>query len=224
MGPLEENTVYKAWALLWEASGHELPARIRLHKKIPAGAGLGGSSADAAAVLVGMNELFDLGLEIEDLRRLGARIRADVPFCLSGGTLWVKGGRSRRCLRSAAHYLLLAKPDRSADTGGIYRAHDRRGAPGEASAEPVVAALRSGSLAALAGAVSRPRARYHGSGTGGGGVQARDAANRGARGRNDGHWHGGLRDLRRRECNGRYSLLAPFVSVCKPVGSGVLMV
>ena len=91
VGPLEENTVYKAWALLWEASGHELPARIRLHKKIPAGAGLGGGSADAAAVLVGMNELFDLGLEIEDLRRLGARIGADVPFCLSGGTALGEG-------------------------------------------------------------------------------------------------------------------------------------
>ncbi len=95
VGPLEEGTVYKAWALLWEASGHELPARIRLHKKIPAGAGLGGGSADAAAVLVGMNELFDLGLEIEDLRRLGASIGADVPFCLWAGQLWEKGWATR---------------------------------------------------------------------------------------------------------------------------------
>jgi 4-diphosphocytidyl-2-C-methyl-D-erythritol kinase len=91
IGPVEENTVYKAWASLWEASGHELPTRIRLHKKIPAGAGLGGGSADAAAVLVGMNELFDLGLDAEQLRTIGARIGADVPFCLSGGTALAQG-------------------------------------------------------------------------------------------------------------------------------------
>jgi 4-diphosphocytidyl-2-C-methyl-D-erythritol kinase len=121
VGPLEENTVYKAWALLWETSGHELPVRIRLHKKIPAGAGLGGGSADAAAVLVGMNELFDLGLRTEDLRRLGARIGADVPFCVSGGTALGEGvGDVLTPLPAPpAHHLLLAKPDRSADTGGI---------------------------------------------------------------------------------------------------------
>ncbi|HEX2182206.1 MAG TPA: 4-(cytidine 5'-diphospho)-2-C-methyl-D-erythritol kinase [Rubrobacteraceae bacterium] len=155
IGPLEENTVYKAWALLWEASGRELPARIRLHKKIPAGAGLGGGSADAAAVLVGMNELFDLGLETGDLRRLGARIGADVPFCVSGGTALGEGvGDVLTPLPAPpGHHLLLAKPDRSADTGGIYRAYDRRGARSVASVEPVIAALRSGSLEAFAGVV-----------------------------------------------------------------------
>jgi 4-diphosphocytidyl-2-C-methyl-D-erythritol kinase len=155
VGPLEENTVYKAWALLWEVSGHELPARIRLHKKIPAGAGLGGGSADAAAVLVGMNELFDLGLQTGDLRKLGAGIGADVPFCVSGGTALGEGvGEVLTPLPAPpAHHLLLAKPDRSADTGGIYRAHDGRGACGVDSVEPVVAALRSGSLKAFAGAV-----------------------------------------------------------------------
>ena len=155
VGPLEENTVYKAWALLWEASGHELPVRIRLHKKIPAGAGLGGGSADAAAVLVGMNELFDLGLRTEDLRRLGARIGADVPFCVSGGTALGEGVVDVLTPLPAppAHHLLLAKPDRSADTGGIYRAYDGRAGRGGASAEQVVAALRSGSLKTFAGAV-----------------------------------------------------------------------
>jgi 4-diphosphocytidyl-2-C-methyl-D-erythritol kinase len=155
VGPLEENTVYKAWALLWEVSGNELPVRIRLHKKIPAGAGLGGGSADAAAVLVGMNELFDLGLRTEDLRRLGARIGADVPFCVSGGTALGEGvGDVLTPLPAPpAHHLLLAKPDRSADTGGIYRAYDGRAGRGGASTEQVVAALRSGSLKAFAGAV-----------------------------------------------------------------------
>ncbi|HEY6673892.1 MAG TPA: 4-(cytidine 5'-diphospho)-2-C-methyl-D-erythritol kinase, partial [Rubrobacteraceae bacterium] len=113
IGPVEENTVYKAWALLWETSGHELPTRIRLHKKIPAGAGLGGGSADAAAVLVGMNELFDLGLDAEQLRKIGARIGADVPFCLSGGTALAQGvGEILTPLPAPpAHRLLIAKPE-----------------------------------------------------------------------------------------------------------------
>ena len=155
IGPLEENTVYKAWALLWETSGHELPTRIRLHKKIPAGAGLGGGSADAAAVLVGMNELFDLGLDAEQLRTIGARIGADVPFCLSGGTALAQGmGEILTPLPAPpAHRLLIAKPEQGADTGGIYRAYDERCTEGKASAPPVIAALRSGSLTELAGAL-----------------------------------------------------------------------
>jgi 4-diphosphocytidyl-2-C-methyl-D-erythritol kinase len=155
IGPLEENTVYKAWALLWEVSGHELPTRIRLHKKIPAGAGLGGGSADAAAVLVGMNELFGLGLDAEELLTIGARIGADVPFCLTGGTALARGvGEILTPLPAPpAHRLLIAKPERGADTGGIYRAYDERGSGGIASADQVVAALRSGSLTELAGAL-----------------------------------------------------------------------
>jgi 4-diphosphocytidyl-2-C-methyl-D-erythritol kinase len=155
IGPVEENTVYKAWALLWETSGHELPTRIRLHKKIPAGAGLGGGSADAAAVLVGMNELFDLGLDAEQLRKIGARIGADVPFCLSGGTALAQGvGEILTPLPAPpAHRLLIAKPERGADTGGIYRAYDERDSGGIASADQVVAALHSGNLTELAGAL-----------------------------------------------------------------------
>jgi 4-diphosphocytidyl-2-C-methyl-D-erythritol kinase len=155
IGPLEENTVYKAWALLWETSGHELPTRIRLHKKIPAGAGLGGGSADAAAVLVGMNELFGLGLDDEELLMIGARIGADVPFCLSGGTALARGvGEILTPLPAPpAHRLVIVKPERGADTGGIYRAYDERRTEGNASADQVVAALRSGSLTELAGAV-----------------------------------------------------------------------
>jgi 4-diphosphocytidyl-2-C-methyl-D-erythritol kinase len=141
--------------LLWETSGHELPTRIRLHKKIPAGAGLGGGSADAAAVLVGMNELFDLGLDAEKLRTIGARIGVDVPFCLSGGTALARGvGEILTPLPAPpAHRLMIVKPERGADTGGIYRAHDDRCTEGKASADQVVAALRSGSLTELAGAV-----------------------------------------------------------------------
>ena len=155
VGPLEENTVYKAWTLLREASGHELPARIRLHKRIPAGAGLGGGSADAAAVLVGINELFGLGLSYGELGEVAGRIGADVPFCLSGGTA-LGGGRGDVLSPLPAppdHQLVLVKPGRGAETGRIYRAYDGRPGKRTASVEPVVAALRAGDLSALGGAI-----------------------------------------------------------------------
>lgn len=226
VGPLEENTVYKAWASLWEASGHELPVRIRLHKKIPAGAGLAGGSADAAAVLLGMNELFELGLGVEELRRIGARIGADVPFCVSGGTALGEGvGEILTPLPAPPeHRLLLAKPDRSADTGGIYRAHDRRRAPDKTCVEPVIAALRSGDLPTLAGAVGNVlepvtaelvpevaeykremlragalAAAMTGSGTAVYGIFDADSE------------------------TGEAPLRAPFVGACEPVGAGVVM-
>jgi len=156
VGPLEENTVYKAWALLWEMAGHELPVRIRLHKRIPAGAGLGGGSADAAATLCGMNELFGLGLDYEELRDAASRIGADVAFCLRGGTALGEGiGEVLTPLPAPPeHHLVLAKPVRSAETGGIYRAYDERsGGKGTASVKSAVAALEAGDLSALAAAL-----------------------------------------------------------------------
>ncbi len=65
--------------------------RIRLEKRIPVGAGLGGGSADAAAVLVGMNELFKLGLSGADLEKLALSLGSDVPFLIGGGTAHGRG-------------------------------------------------------------------------------------------------------------------------------------
>src|SRR5215207_1303702 len=91
IGPQERNTTYLARKALQRLTGKELPVKVTLRKKIPAGAGLGGGSADAAAVLVGLNELFGLGLRADELRGIGAWIGADVPFCISGGTALGEG-------------------------------------------------------------------------------------------------------------------------------------
>ena len=154
-GPLKENTVRKAWVALREISGDELAVRVRVHKRIPPGAGLGGGSADAAATLNGLNYLFELGLDAEVLREVGSRIGADVPFCLAGGTALAEGvGDVLTSLPAPpAHHLVLAKPERGAKTAEIYRAYDARPRRKMASVEPVVAALRSADLPALAGAV-----------------------------------------------------------------------
>jgi 4-diphosphocytidyl-2-C-methyl-D-erythritol kinase len=154
IGLPEQNTAYRAWRLLCGLAGAQLPARIRIHKKIPAEAGLGGGSADAAATLYGLNELFGLGLGKEELHDAGSRIGADVPFALRGGTALGEGvGEILTSLPAPpSHYLLVVRPKRGAGTGGIYRSYDERPGEGTASVKPVVAALRSGSLTALAAA------------------------------------------------------------------------
>lgn len=155
VGPLERSTVYAAWKLLCGLAGAELPVEITLRKRIPPRAGLGGGSADAAATLYGLNELFGLGLDSEDLRGAGAKVGADVSFTIMGGTALAEGvGDVLTPLPAPpAHRLLVAKPERGAGTGEIYRSYDERPREGTSSVEPVVAALRAGDLSALAGAV-----------------------------------------------------------------------
>jgi len=152
LGPPEENTVYKARRLLRNLIGLELPARVLLRKGIPVGAGLGGGSADAAAMLVGLNELYGLGVSDAELQRVGVRIGADVPFCLSGGTVLGESiGEVLKPLPAPpAHYLVVAKPAADAQTAQIYRAYDERPKGNEISVAPVAKALREGDLAALA--------------------------------------------------------------------------
>jgi 4-diphosphocytidyl-2-C-methyl-D-erythritol kinase len=153
--PPEQNTAYLAWRLLQRLTGGELPVEILLRKNIPAGAGLGGGSADAAAVLVGLNEIFGLGLREDELCETGVGIGADVPFCISGGTALGEGvGEILTPLPAPpAHRLVVAKPLRSADTAGIYRAYDSAETQRTRSVEPVVSAMRSGSVPALASAI-----------------------------------------------------------------------
>ena len=152
LGPPEENTVYKANRLLRDLIGLELPARVLLRKGIPAGAGLGGGSADAAAMLVGLNELYGLGVSDAELQRVGVRIGADVPFCLSGGTVLGESiGEVLKPLPAPPpHYLVVAKPAADAQTAQIYRAYDERPEGNEISVALVAKALRAGDLAALA--------------------------------------------------------------------------
>ena len=152
IGPLEENTVYEARAWLGERIGDTLSATVRLTKKIPAGAGLGGGSADAAATLVGLNELFELGLSQAELRDVGLRVGADVPFCLAGSTALGEGiGEVLSPLPPPLpHRLVVAKPAAGAETARIYGAYDKRPVDSKLSVAPVVEALRARDLDALA--------------------------------------------------------------------------
>jgi 4-diphosphocytidyl-2-C-methyl-D-erythritol kinase len=83
----DRNLVLRAWRLLEAAAARPLPARIRLEKRIPHGAGLGGGSSDAAAALKLGNALFQLGLSDQRLLAMGAGLGSDVPLFLLGGTV-----------------------------------------------------------------------------------------------------------------------------------------
>jgi 4-diphosphocytidyl-2-C-methyl-D-erythritol kinase len=228
IGPPEENTVYRAHKLLAEFVGDRLPARIRLRKSIPAGAGLGGGSSDAAATLVGLNALFGLGLSGAELKKVGLKVGADVPFCVEGGTALGRGvGEVLRPLPAPPpHHLVVAKPAEGAETASIYRAYDE--CPGESkhSVEPVVEALQAGSLYELAKALGNDlapvtrgfvpevqkleeellQARALGVAMSGTGTAAYGV-------------FGSMAEARVAE----RSLQAPFVKVCEPVPRGVVM-
>ena len=84
--PLDErNIAYKAAKLFFDKANINSGVKITIKKNIPMAAGLAGGSADGAAVLVGLNELFDAILSDSDIYALGAALGADVPFCISCG-------------------------------------------------------------------------------------------------------------------------------------------
>lgn len=151
----ESNLVIKAWRLLEEAAKRPLPAALRLEKRIPHGAGLGGGSSDAAAALRLGDRMFELGLPDGELLRMAARLGSDVPLFLLGGTV-LGLGRGERVfpLRPVPlEPILLVHPGLHVGTPGVYRAlqevgyadavrGDRPAAP--ASASPLAPAPGAG--------------------------------------------------------------------------------
>ena len=120
----EGNLVLKAWRLLEREAGRPLPARLRLEKRIPHGAGLGGGSSDAAAALRLGNELFGLGLAQATLLGLAAVLGSDVPLFVQGGTT-LGLGRGERVfpLRPVPlEPILLVHPGLHVATPSVYRA------------------------------------------------------------------------------------------------------
>jgi len=85
--PLDSsNLCHKAYSALCYELNHDLGVKISIEKRIPVGSGVGGGSANAAATLIGLNSLYNLGLNDIKLESIGANIGADVPFFIKGGT------------------------------------------------------------------------------------------------------------------------------------------
>jgi len=123
-------------ALLRECSAGS-GAALHLTKRIPAGAGLGGGSADAAAALVGLNQLWGCGLSKKALEKIGAGIGADVPFCVRGGTAGVLGAGERLAplIVRGPLWWVIAKPREMLSTADVYARFDALAGPPAAAAD-----------------------------------------------------------------------------------------
>ncbi|MBR2406994.1 MAG: 4-(cytidine 5'-diphospho)-2-C-methyl-D-erythritol kinase [Clostridia bacterium] len=122
----EHNIAYRAAALFRERTGMRRGVHITVEKHIPSQAGMAGGSADGAAVLRALNELADTPLPQEELLALGAKLGADVPFCLMGGTMLATGiGTDLAALPPLpACCFVVVKPEGGVSTPEAYRLLD----------------------------------------------------------------------------------------------------
>ena len=143
----EKNLVYKAAMRFSETTGLALPGlEFSIRKHIPTQAGLGGGSADAAAALIGLNELLGAGLSAGELCGIGERIGADVPYCVVGGFARVGGiGEILQPVPCAASFaLVILMPGKGKSTREAFAAFDRGGAFCHPETEKMLAALAAG--------------------------------------------------------------------------------
>ena len=125
--PLDgKNLAAKAAKLFFEENGSVEDVEIQIVKKIPVGAGLGGGSADAAAVLLGLNMLFEAGFSIELLEKIAKRIGTDVAFCLRRGTYHAsgRGDDLKRVVNMPHCTFVVSKPQKSISTATVYAKYD----------------------------------------------------------------------------------------------------
>lgn len=125
--PEKENLAYKAAQAFFEYTGITPSVKITVKKLIPSKAGLGGGSADAAAVLRGLNKMYKAGLDTQTLARIGAPLGADIPFCVYGGKARCKGiGEIITPMEKEKLFLAIVKPDADCPTGKMYALLDEK--------------------------------------------------------------------------------------------------
>ena len=147
----KSNLIYKAAALIMETYDIREGVEITLQKNIPIAAGMAGGSTDAAAVFHGLNELFSLSMSLEDMKKLGVKIGADVPYCIMGGTALSEGiGEILTSLPAPPKaHLLIAKPDINVSTKFVYENLHADTLQFHPDIDGMVEALKAGSLTGI---------------------------------------------------------------------------
>lgn len=148
----ENNLIARAARILYQHYPITKGVEITLTKRIPIAAGMAGGSTDAAATLVGMNHLFELGLSEERLKELGVRIGADVPYCIQGGTVLSQGiGEKLTALPKAPDcFLVIAKPDLFISTKEVYEKLDAAALTWHPNIDAMVESIKQQDLAEIA--------------------------------------------------------------------------
>ncbi|CAM8629180.1 IspE 4-diphosphocytidyl-2C-methyl-D-erythritol 2-phosphate synthase [Comamonadaceae bacterium] len=117
----QDDLVVRAARALQQATGCTSGVHIGIHKSIPAQAGMGGGSSDAASTLLALNRLWNLQLPLEALSRIGLALGADVPFFLGGRNAWVEGiGEKLTPIDIPVSRWLVVKPDAGLETKRIF--------------------------------------------------------------------------------------------------------
>lgn len=121
--PLDErNIVYRSVLMLQKEFDVQQGVHVYIEKNIPIAAGLGGGSSDAAATLRGLNRLWNLGLSMDELAELGARIGSDVPFCVYGGSAYAygRGEKIEPITEIPQCWVVLVKPRRGISSWTVF--------------------------------------------------------------------------------------------------------
>lgn len=152
----ERNLAFRAAKEVIGRYGINTVIHIDIRKKIPMAAGMAGGSADAAAAILGLNELFDLKMELEDMDKIALKIGADVPFCLRRGTYLAEGiGEKLTKLPDLQScHMVIIKPPISVSTPWAYKALDQLQMEGKKAVHPdidaLMSALEAGDLSSMA--------------------------------------------------------------------------
>ncbi len=144
----ENNLAYRAAKMLIDEFAIKEGVHISLEKHIPVAAGMAGGSSNAAAVLYGMNRLFQLGLTDQELMERGVKLGADVPYCIMRGTVLAEGiGEELTPLPAMPKcHVLLAKPPISVSTQKVYEKLDAQEVTKHPDIEGILLGLQTGDL------------------------------------------------------------------------------
>ena len=147
-----DNVAVRAAQVFLARAGLTCGVHIRLHKRIPVCAGLGGGSSDAAAVLRALNAHLHAGLSCAELERLGAQLGSDVPYCVAGGTMLAEGrGEILTPLTPMARTdVVICKPDFPISTPELFSRVDSRASRCRPDTDGILAALEHGDRQRLA--------------------------------------------------------------------------
>lgn len=148
----EKNIAYKAAEAFYTTLGIKGGVKIMIHKNIPVAAGLAGGSGNAAAVLLAMNMLYNTGLSVDELCKIGLSLGADIPFCIQGGTQLAEGiGEILTPIKTiAAYYVLLVKPPINVSTPIIYNEIDRLKRTKKPNTQAMIKALENNDICSVA--------------------------------------------------------------------------